>query len=116
MSVLTTYFSSVEVDLYIDQGDDYDKVMYLKGTDGTPIDLTGLTVTASLKRYYNSTKDYALTATVVGTSSDGAINLSMTATNSALLVDPRYVYSVYVMTADKKVKVLHGQVLTSPKA
>lgn len=116
MSILNSYFSSAQLDLYIDQGDAYDNIVTLNDQLGSPIDLTGLTVTASLKRYYNSTKDYTLSAQSIGTLTNGQILLSMTATNTALLVDPRYVYTVYVTTGGKKVKVLYGQVLTSPMA
>jgi hypothetical protein len=116
MTVLTNYFASAELDLYIDQGDDYDNIVTLNDELGSPIDLTGLTVTASMKRYYNSTKDYALTVALLGSGADGRVVLSMTSTNTSLLVDPRYVYSVYVTTQAKKVKVLYGQVLISPKA
>ncbi len=114
MSELNSYFTSVELDLYIDQGDDYDKIVTLNDAVGAPINLNGLTITVSLKRYYNSTKNYSLTAASIGDGADGKILLSMTAANTALLVDPRYVYTVYVMTATKKVKVSHGQVLVSP--
>ena len=116
MSNLNSYFVSAELDLHIDQGDAYDNVVTLNDESGSPIDLTGLTVTASLKRYYNSTRDYALTAASIGSGTNGQILLSMTAETTALLVDPRYVYTVYVTTNNKKVKVLYGQVLTSPMA
>jgi len=116
MSNLNSYFSAAELDLHIDQGDAYDNVVTLNDQLGSPIDLTGLTVTASLKRYYNSTRDYALTAQSIGTLTNGQILLSMTAENTALLVDPRYVYTVYVTTGGKKVRVLYGQVLVSPMA
>lgn len=116
MSILNSYFSSAQLDLYIDQGDAYDNVVTLNDQLGSPIDLTDLTVTASLKRYYNSTKDYTLSAQSIGTLTNGQILLSMTAQNTALLVHPRYVYTVYLTTGGKKVKVLYGQVLTSPMA
>lgn len=116
MTVLTNYFASAELDLYIDQGDDYDNVVTLKDQLGNTINLTGLTVTASMKRYYNSTKDYALTVALLSSGADGKIVLSMTSTNTSLLVDPRYVYNVYVTSQSKKIKVLYGQVLISPKA
>jgi hypothetical protein len=117
MSVLTNYFTAAELDLYVDQGDDYDNVVTLNDELGEPLNLTGLTITASLKRYYNSSKDYSLTAaTVGGGGEDGRVSLSITAVNTSLLIDPRYVYSVYVTTGTKKVKVLYGQVLISPKA
>lgn len=116
MSILNSYFTAAELDLYIDQGDAYDNIVTLNDQLGSPIDLTGLTVTSSLKRYYNSTRDYILSAQSIGTLTNGQVLLSMTATNTALLVDPRYVYSVYITTGGKKVKVLYGQVLTSPMA
>lgn len=116
MTVLTNYFAAAELDLHVDQGDAYDNIVTLNDQLGSPIDLTGLTITASLKRYYNSTRDYALTATTVTAGSDGKVLLSITATNTALLVDPRYVYTVYVTTQSKKVRVLYGQVIVSPMA
>lgn len=116
MSELTNYFASAELDLHIDQGDSYDNIVTLNDELGSPVNLTGLTITASLKRYYNSTRDYALTATTVSGGADGRILLSITATNTALLVDPRYVYTVYVTTGGKKVRVLYGQAIVSPMA
>ena len=116
MSELTNYYASAELDLHIDQGDAYDNIVTLNDEFGSPINLTGLTITASMKRYYNSTRDYALTASVFSGGADGRVLLSITSTNTALLVDPRYVYTVYVTTQSKKVRVLYGQVIVSPMA
>lgn len=116
MTQLTTDFAPAELDLYIDQGDTFNKVVTLKDLNGGIIDLTGYTVSTSFRQYFNSTKDFGMTASVYGDPTAGQLLLSMSSTNTALLVNPRYVYSVKVTGVQSNIRVLSGQVLISPMA
>lgn len=116
MTFLTTDYTPVDTDLYIDQSDSFSQVITLLDSLGQPLNITGVTLTASLKRYFNSSKDYSLHAEVYGDGVNGQIRLYMSAAETALLIDPRYVYSVKGATGLITVKVLGGQVLINPTA
>lgn len=116
MTVLTTEFSPAELDLYIDQGDDFGKVVTLKDLAGSIIDLTNYTIDANLRQYYNTTKDYNLQAEIYGPAVNGQVRLFMTTADSSLLTNQRYVYSVKLIGTNTTIRVLTGQVIVSPVA
>lgn len=115
MTAITTEFSAAELDLYIDQGDDFSKLITLQDSSGV-IDLTGYNVDANLRQYYNSTKDFNLQAEIYGSPVNGQIRVFMTTANSLLLTHPRYVYSVKLIGSVSTIRVLTGQVIVSPVA
>jgi hypothetical protein len=116
MTALSKDFNPAKLDLYIDQGDDFSKIVTLSDQDGDPIDLTGFTFTAALKEYYNTTKDFALQVSVFGAATNGQLRVFMTSTNAQLLVKQRYVYSVRGTNGTDTVRVLDGQALIQPIA
>lgn len=116
MTALTTEFSPAELDLYIDQGDDFSKLITLRDSSNGVIDLTGYSIDANLRQYYNSTKDFNLQAEIYGSAVDGQIRVFMTTTDSLLLTHPRYVYSVKLIGTTTTIRVLTGQVIVSPVA
>lgn len=116
MTALTVDFTPASLDIYIDQGDNFNKIVTLKDSDGNLIDLTGFTFAANLRQYYNSTKDFSLSVEVYGTPVNGQLRLFMTNAATTLLTAPRYVYSVRATSGSTVIRVLDGQVLITPVA
>jgi hypothetical protein len=104
---------SANIDLYIDQGDTYYKVFTIRDNTGTVINLTGLEVTASLKRYFNVGTDYPLTAEITD-AVGGKVTLSMTEVDTSDLVYDRYVYNVKLSDGTDTTKIMSGQALVTP--
>ena len=65
-----------ELDLYIDQGDTYAKHFVIRDEWGVPINLSGLSISATMHRYYGSGTSYALIPTVTD-ATNGKIRLDM---------------------------------------
>jgi hypothetical protein len=116
MTALNKDFNPAKLDLFIDQGDDFNKIVTLSDQDGDPIDLTGFTFTASMKEYYNTSKDFSLQVAIFGAPTNGQLRLFMTTTASALLTKQRYVYSIRGTDTVDLVRVLDGQALIQPIA
>lgn len=115
MTAITTDFLPKDLDLYIEQGDDFSKIITLQDSSGV-VDLAGYTVDANLRQYFNSTKDFNLQAEIYGSPVNGQIRVFLLAANSLLLVNPRYVYSVRLISSSNTIRVLTGQVIVSPAA
>lgn len=116
MTALTVDFTPASLDIYIDQGDNFNKIVTLRDSEGEIIDLTGFTFSANLRQYYNSTKDYSLVVEVYGATTNGQLRLTMTNTATSLLTSPRYVYSVRAIAGSTIIRVLDGQALITPVA
>jgi hypothetical protein len=115
MAALTNEFNPATLDLYIDQGDDFNKIITLSDETG-PIDLTGFTFTATMKEYYNTTKDFGLSVEIFGTPTNGQLRLFMGNTLTSLLVRSRYVYTIRASNESNLIRVLDGQALVQPIA
>lgn len=104
-----------ELDLYIDQGDTYAKHFVIRDEWGVPINLSGLSISATMHRYYGSGTSYALIPTVTD-ATNGKIRLDMASIETAKLVNPRYVYEVRVYDTYSTTRVVYGQVLITQMA
>lgn len=114
MTVLNKDFTPAELDLYVDQGDDFSKIVTLQDENQTPLDLTGFTFTAVIKEYFNSSKGITASVSLVGLPVDGRLRVSISSTNSQMMVRPRYVYTVRGTNGIETIRVLSGQVLVNP--
>lgn len=99
-----------ELDIYIDQGDSYAKEFSIKDEWGVPINLSGLDISATMRRYYSSGVSYALVPTITD-AVNGKMQMTMTATESAKLNNPRYVYEVRVFDTYSTTRIVYGQAL-----
>lgn len=104
--------SAAELDLYIDQGDTFEKIFYVRDEFGQAINLAGMTIIASLKRYYNTGTSFALISEIIDETL-GKIKISMSASETAKLVNPKYMYEVKVFDTYATARVVSGQVLIS---
>jgi|TARA_Y100000389_G_scaffold204402_1_gene256739 hypothetical protein len=86
----------------IDQGADVAIEVHLVALDGSKKDLSNHTVSAKLKKSYNSDTEDTIefNSIVVSPATDGKINLSLTNTQTDSLKPGRYVYDVELAYLD----------------
>lgn len=105
----------------IDQGTDVSILINLVNADNSKKDLTNYSVSAKMKKTYNSdsadTTDF--TAVVADPSTDGIVNLSLTNAQTDALRPGKYVYDVEISYADSDLntiieRVLEGRIQVSP--
>jgi len=101
--------------LSADQGAFFSSEIYMTDVGGSPLNLTGYTVSAQARRSYGSLTGYNFLPTVTDISG-GVCTLSMTAAETNLLKG-RYVYDIEITdAAAKKFRVIEGQFTVSPGA
>jgi hypothetical protein len=108
-------------EITIDQGADVAVEIHLINKDGTARDLTNHSITAKMKKTFNSDSDgtVAFNTIVSSPSSDGITTLSLTNVQTDALKAGRYVYDVemsYVDSAGDSIieRVLEGKILVTP--
>lgn len=98
----------------IEQGATFTTTVTVKAADATAFNLTGYTPRAQMRKsYYSSTKT-DFTAVITGAATDGKVTLSLTAAQTALLTDGRYVYDIEIDNNTSVFRVLEGMVTVSP--
>lgn len=102
------------VDLNIDQGSDFSKVLTVVNDNGTPVNLTGYTAYSQFRRGYTSATAYAFTVTV-SNAALGQITLSFTGAASSIIKAGRYLYDVEVVSLTSKLRVFQGLVTINPE-
>lgn len=109
---------SVELNLVIEQGTDFTNIITVADDDGVVKDLTDYTFEGAIRRTYSSSTSYPLTVEANVDPTDGKINMSMPAAETAELRAPRrYVYDVYMIGPDPdnvRTRVVEGIVTVTP--
>lgn len=112
---------AVQEDLIIDQGSDVSVQLNLANTDGSAKDLTAHTVSAKMKKTYNSpdsdTTDFTTALSLPITA--GICTLSLTNTQTGALKAGRYVYDVEISYVDSDSstvveRILEGRIEVTP--
>ena len=103
------------VNLVIDQGSDFVATLDIEDSIGTPIDLGPYTVRGQIRKTYTSS-----TATIIGcakTTNQGEVKLTLTAVQTSLMRDGRYVYDIEIIhsTLGTVIRVVEGQVTVTPR-
>lgn len=99
--------------LYIDQGCDYSVTVDVTDATGEPMDLTGYTAEAQIRRTYSSLTTTATFTTSVAT--NGTVTISLTNTQTTAIESGRYVYDLNITdTNDNTTRVIEGQVIITP--
>ena len=75
------------LDLYVDQGDTFSKTLVVRDSVGI-VNLTGMTVEATVKRYFNTNKTYACSVSITNPTA-GAVTFTMTEVQTAALTQDR---------------------------
>lgn len=83
------------VNLSIEKGTDFSLSLKLKA-NGAPIDLTGYTFSAKMKKHYNAQTSYPFTVTPGSPLTSGNVSIGMASTVTSTIPSGRYVYDVLV--------------------
>lgn len=83
------------VNLTIEKGTDFSLTLKLK-SNGAPINLTGYSFSAKMRKHYQATAYYPFSVTAVDPLSTGTVKIGMASTVTATIPVGRYVYDVLV--------------------
>jgi hypothetical protein len=101
------------VNIVIEQGEDYQEVFTVNNPDGTPLDLTGYTGVAKIRKFPESSTSTPFSVGIVSTAGQVVVSLANTVTTD--LKAGRHYYDVIITSsAGKKTKVVDGMVLVNP--
>ena len=100
------------VNIVIEQGTDYQEVFTVNNPDGSPLDLTGYTGTAKIRKFPESKSSTSFGVGIVSTAGQVVVSLANTVTSG--LSGGRYYYDVIITSSGgKKLKVVDGMVLVN---
>jgi hypothetical protein len=103
--------------LLIEQGATFFNTVELNNPDGTSMDLTDMTGLAKIRKsYYWDGNVYTLTVTVASPATDGILNISATAAQTALFSPGRYYYDLELINGDIVTRVIEGIAEVRPNA
>jgi hypothetical protein len=98
------------VNIVVEQGMDYEEVFTVNNPDGSPLDLTGHTGSAKIRKFPSSSTFTSFNVGIV--SAAGQVVVSLANTVTAGLDPGRYYYDVVITSySNKKSKVVDGMVL-----
>lgn len=105
---------AIKSNIVIDQGSDYEVTVNVKDANNAPIDLTGYTGVAQMRKYYTSLTSYSFGVDVVPLT--GEVVLSMDANTSSLISPGRYVYDCELESpSNRKLRIVQGIVTVTPQ-
>ena len=97
------------VNLIIDQGADFQQTFDLTAANGEPLDLTGYTASAQMRKHSGSKNFYAFTVAFTDRTS-GQIKLTLSDTITSRIKPGRYNYDIILTDSNlEKIKILEGQ-------
>jgi hypothetical protein len=101
--------------LYIDQGSDYTTTVTINDSAGSPLDLTGYTATAQIRKTYTSSTSVSFLVVFDADRATGKITISLTNAQTSALKSGLYVYDVLISDVLlKKTRVVEGTANVSP--
>ena len=103
--------------LYIDAGSLFSVIVTVKNSDQTPMNLTGYTIAAQIRKSYGSTTAYNFNASVFDPLT-GKIRLQLTADQSSAIKPGRYLYDIEITSTNnpgQKTRVVEGLVIITPE-
>jgi hypothetical protein len=103
------------VNLVVDQGSDFVATLDVEDSIGTPIDLQPYNVRGQIRKTYQSLNKVEFGCTK--TTNQGEVKLSLTAAQTAVMKDGRYVYDIEIVhaTAGTVIRVVEGQITVTPR-
>lgn len=104
------------LELYCDQGTDFNFTLDVTNDDGTAIDLTDYRITSSIRKsFYSASVTANLTVTVLNAVS-GNVALSMNAATTSKIKAGRYLYDVKMKDSSNNVsRVIEGIITVYPQ-
>lgn len=105
---------AIKAHLQIDQGASYSTSIDVTDDNGDPVDLTGYTGAAQMRKHYTSTNAHAFTVSIANAS--GVVTLSMNAAVSGNISPGRYVYDCELTDTQGTVsRLVEGIVTITPQ-
>lgn len=103
--------------LVIDQGTTFSLTITVSDVNDSPLNLTGYTVRAQLRKSYGATSYTAFTTSIGSPASAGEVIISLTASQTTDLKAGRYVYDIEIVSPAPIVvtRVLEGIVTITPE-
>lgn len=101
-----------KANLVIDQGSTYSVSISISNSDGDPLNITGYSSRAQLRKHYTSSNAVTFQTSL----STGEVGLSLTSAQTALLTPGRYVYDVELIDSSNNVtRIVEGIVTVTPE-
>ena len=105
-----------QLNLVVDQGATFTKVVDVTDDDGTPFDLTGFSASSQMRKSYFTNTSYEITAEVHGDPTDGQLKLTLLPCVTNTIRAGRYVYDLEVHSdSDEVLRVIEGIVTLTPQ-
>lgn len=105
---------AIKANIQIDQGTTYSTNIDVTDDNGDPVDLTGYSGAAQLRKHYTSSNAHAFAVSIANAA--GVVTLSMTANVTANIVAGRYVYDCELTDGDGTVsRLIEGIVTVTPQ-
>ncbi len=98
----------------IEQGGTFSRILALKQTGGTAFSLAGYSVRGYMRKGYNNSAYIPFTLSIESPTSDGLIDMSLTAVQTATLLPHTYIYDIEIYTSGGYVKrIMQGTITIS---
>lgn len=106
--------AAIPVNIVIDKGANFDVSFFITNKDGTPLNMSGYTGVAALKKSYSATTSIPMTLTFVNRTI-GEIAISLEPEETLTLDRRRYVYDILLTDPNGyKTRVIEGNAEVSP--
>ena len=106
--------AAIPVNILIDKGADFGVTFFITNKDGTPLNMSGYTGSAAMKKSYHATTSIPFTLTFVNRTI-GEIALCLTDSETSALDRRRYVYDIILEDPNGyKTRVIMGNAEVSP--
>ena len=95
--------------LDVDQGSDFTAVIDLENDDGTPMNLSNVSIYSQFRKSYNSSTAYSFTGEIMD-AVNGKFSLKLSGITSSTIKPGRYLYDVEVLNtlSNSKNRVVEG--------
>jgi hypothetical protein len=101
--------------LFVDAGSDYSNIITVTATNGQPLNLTGYTVAAQMRKSYSSSTVFNFTPSLYD-APNGKVRLQLSASLSSSMPAGRWLYDVEITSpSGGKTRVLEGIVTVTPE-
>lgn len=98
--------------MVLNQGDTFSTTLNLTDDNGNPLNLSGFTASATMKKWYASNVVFAFNTSI--NNSLGTITLEMDANVTANIFSGRFVYDVDITDGTSSTRIVEGMVTVSP--
>lgn len=106
--------AAIPVNILIDKGADFAVTFFITNKDGTPLNMSGYTGSAVMKKSYSASTSVPFTLDFVNRTT-GEIALTLTDTETLALDRRRYVYDIILIDPNAyKTRVIMGNAEVSP--